>query len=312
MNPRGQKQKEYCAKIYNMKNTFSFFFLLLLLANSGCGQQTGSLVPLKESLQNGNKTNVTKYLDEKKWNDLFPHRYGIGLTDSINHNPDFYSFKAFVTAAKTFPSFVSEGDEIIQKRELAAFLANIAQETSGGWQTAPGGYFKWGLYFLQENNIDRNNFYNDTSKKNYPGVEGEYYYGRGPKQITWNYNYGQFSEAWFGNKDTLLQHPELLSKDPVLSFASAIWFWMTPQFPKPSCHDIMIGKWIPTASDTLKGRMPGFGATVNVINGGVECGSGTSMPKTQYRYEYYQYFCKYFNVSPGENISCANQKPFGQ
>jgi basic endochitinase B len=312
MNPRGQKQKEYCAKIYNMKNTFSFFFLLLLLANSGCGQQTGSLVPLKESLQNGNKTNVTKYLDEKKWNDLFPHRYGIGLTDSINHNPDFYSFKAFVTAAKTFPSFVSEGDEIIQKRELAAFLANIAQETSGGWQTAPGGYFKWGLYFLQENNIDRNNFYNDTSKKNYPGVEGEYYYGRGPKQITWNYNYGQFSEAWFGNKDTLLQHPELLSKDPVLSFASAIWFWMTPQFPKPSCHDIMIGKWIPTANDTLKGRMPGFGATVNVINGGVECGSGTSLTKTQYRYDYYLYFCKYFHVLPGENISCANQKPFGQ
>jgi hypothetical protein len=63
----------------------------------------------------------------------------------------------------------------------------------------------------------------------------------------------------------LLQRPETLSKDPVLSFASAIWFWMTPQFPKPSCHDIMVGEWIPTANDTLKRRMPGFGATANVI-----------------------------------------------
>jgi basic endochitinase B len=304
-------KKEYWAKIYEIKNRFSLFCLLLLLFNSGCGQQTSSFRP-KESLQNSSKTNVTKYLNEKSWDDLFPHRYGLGLKDSINHNPDFYSFKTFVAAAKIFPSFLSEGNETIQKRELAAFLANIAQETSGGWPTAPGGYFKWGLYFLEESGSGHTNTYNDTSKKNYPGINGKYYYGRGPKQLTWNYNYGQFSEAWFGSKDTLLQHPELLSTDPVLSFASAIWFWMTPQFPKPSCHDIMIGKWIPTANDTLKGRMPGFGATVNVINGGLECGSGTSLTKTQYRYDYYLYFCKYFNVPPGENISCANQKPFGQ
>jgi basic endochitinase B len=295
-----------------MKYAILLFYFSLSLVYISRGQATDSLRPLKETLNTNNKTNVTKYLDEKKWNDLFPHRYGIGLTDSISNNRDFYSFKAFVAASKIFPLFVSEGNETIQKRELAAFLANIAQETSGGWEAAPGGYFKWGLYFLQEKNIDKSNFYNDTSKKNYPGVEGKYYYGRGPKQLSWNYNYGQFSQAWFGSVDTLLQHPELLSTDPVLSFASAIWFWMTPQFPKPSCHDIMIGKWIPTANDTLKGRMPGFGATVNVINGGVECGSGTSLSKTQYRYDYYLYFCKYFQVLPGENISCADQKPFGQ
>lgn len=60
--------------------------------------------------------------------------------------------------------------------------------------------------------------------------------------------------------------------------------------------------------------MPVFGATVNVINGGVECGSGATLPKTQYRYEYCKYFCKYFRIPPVENIkniSCANQKPFG-
>ncbi len=165
---------------------------------------------------------------------------------------------------------------------------------------------------MEENNTGLLNTYNDTSKKNYPAFEGVYYYGRGPKQLTWNYNYGQFSEAWYGSKDTLLQHPDLLSKDPLVSFGSALWFWMTPQYPKPSCHDIMIGKWVPTSNDIKNGRLPGFGATVNVINGGIECGSGKDLAKTTYRYQYYQYFCKYFQVSPGNNISCSTQKPFGQ
>lgn len=285
---------------------------LCSLTYLSCGQVTKPIKPLKETINNINEKNVSKYLNEKKWNDLFPRRYGIGLKDSLNNNPDFYSFKTFVRAAKLFPSFVAVGDDSTQKRELAAFLANIAQETSGGWDNALGGYFKWGLYFLEERQDASKNTYNDTSKKNYPGIEGKYYFGRGPKQLTWNYNYGQFSEAWYGSKDTLLDHPEYLSNDPLLSFASAIWFWMTPQFPKPSCHDIMTGKWTPTQDDIQKGRLPGFGATVNVINGGVECGSGTDIPKTKYRYEYYQYFCNYFHVSPGDNITCTFQKPFGQ
>ncbi len=296
-----------------MKSITYLFYCVLLLSYISCGQTTKLPEPLKVILsKNNNTTNVTKYLNEEKWNELFPKRYGVGLKDSINNNPDFYSFKTFVLVAKLFPSFLSEGDESTQKRELAAFLANIAQETSGGWQTAPGGYFKWGLYFLEENNTGGLHTYNDTSKKNYPGVEGKYYYGRGPKQLTWNYNYGQFSEAWYGSKDTLLQNPDILSKDPIESFASALWFWMTPQYPKPSCHDIMIKKWVPTSDDVQKGRLAGFGATVNVINGGIECGTGEDSPKTKYRYQYYQYFCNYFQVSPGDNISCSSQKPFGQ
>lgn len=284
-------------------------FLLLLIINSfACGQSSAPL-PLKEMLNNKNAaTNLTKYLNEKAWDTLFPNR-----NEKHTSPPyDFYSFQSFVTAAKIFPAFLSEGNEFAQKKELAAFLANIAQETSGGWADAPGGYFKWGLYFLKEKQDSTPNAYADTSKKNYPPVPGKYYFGRGPKQLSWNYNYGQFSEAWFGNKDSLLQNPDLLTTDPILSFASAIWFWMTPQRPKPSCHDIMVGKWQPNSLDSAKGRLPGFGATVNVINGGVECGSETISPKTNYRYQYYLYFCNYFHVAPGGNISCSNQKPFGQ
>ncbi len=294
-------------KIIPLLFLYSFLFFL-----KGWAQSPETNYPLENNFQKHNvSTNLTKFLNQKTWNQLFPHRYGTGIKDTINHNPDFYSFKAFAAAASLFPDFLTEGSVQTQKRELCAFLANIAQETSGGWAEAPGGYFKWGLYFLEETPTGRGS-YSDTSKHNYQPVSGQSYYGRGPKQLSWNYNYGQFSEAWFGNKDTLLQHPGLISKDPVLAFASAIWFWMTPQFPKPSCHDIMIKKWAPTKDDILKGRLPGFGATVNVINGGVECGTISEQPKTLYRYKYFQFFCDYFHVPPGENISCKTQKPFGQ
>lgn len=40
----------------------------------------------------------------------------------------------------------------------------------------------------------------------------------------------------------LLNQPELVSSDPVVAFRTALWFWMTPQSPKPSCHDVMQGR----------------------------------------------------------------------
>lgn len=257
--------------------------------------------PIPFSQRNpANAKQLKQFLNTGRWQALFPHRNSL------------YSFEAFVKAAGYFPDFLSEKDPVLRKRELAAFLANIAQETSGGWKEAPGGYFRWGLYYIEEQRDSTMNPYTDFSKKTFPPVDGRSYHGRGPKQISWNYNYGQFSQAWFGTKDSLLNHPELVSGNAVLSFASAIWFWMTPQFPKPSCHDIMTGHWNPTENDKQKGRTPGFGATVNVINGGLECGKGTDQDKTLDRYAYYRYFCRYFRVDPGENVECGNQTPFGQ
>jgi len=46
-----------------------------------------------------------------------------------------------------FSVFMSEGDDIVKRLELAAILANWAQETTGGWDTAPGGYTSWGFMF---------------------------------------------------------------------------------------------------------------------------------------------------------------------
>ncbi len=37
------------------------------------------------------------------------------------------------------------------------------------------------------------------------------YFGRGAKQLSYNYNYGPFSEAMYGDVRTLLDKPELVA-----------------------------------------------------------------------------------------------------
>ncbi len=262
-------------------------------------------------------TNLTKFLNATQWDSLFPNRFHISsLPDSFFigvPKSDFYSFDAFVAAAKLFPLFLGDGNDSTQKRELAAFLASISHETSGGWDDAPGGTFQWGLYYVQEKGFPKNTVtdYADTSKKKWMPVDGKSYHGRGPIQLSWNYNYGQFSEAYFGNKQVLLDDPDRLLKDSVLCFASAIWFWIRDQYPKPSCHDIMAGQFEPTPKDIAGNRLIGFGTVVNVINGGLECGANHS-DRTKYRYGFYNYFCNYLKIDQGPNATCNNQKPFGQ
>ncbi len=60
---------------------------------------------------------------------------------------------------------------------------------------------------------------------------------RGAKQISYNYNYGQFSTFVSGDAASLLQHPQLVSTT-WLALASAVWFFVMPQPPKPSMLDV--------------------------------------------------------------------------
>ena len=107
---------------------------------------------------------------------------------------------------------------------------------------------------------------------------GRSYHGRGPMQLSWNFNYGQASEIIFGDAMVLLLDPNRILRDGVLGWKTAIWFCMTPQAPRPSCHQIMTGTWpqgqvtwTPTQQerDTRQARI-GFGHTIMVINGGYE------------------------------------------
>ncbi|MNW07466.1 Chitinase class I [compost metagenome] len=68
----------------------------------------------------------------------------------------------------------------------------------------------------------------------------------------------------------LLNDPDRIAVEGRLGFTTAILFWLTPQDPKPSAHDIMAGNYVPTSEQLAKGLVPGIGATIMVINGAWE------------------------------------------
>lgn len=123
-----------------------------------------------------------------------------------------------------------------------------------------------------------------------------------------NYNYGPAGEALGID---ILKRPFLVSLDPVLAFKAALWFWNTPREGGiPSIHNVIIGKYKRTRADKAANRQVGFGYTINIINGGIECGKETATPQAANRVKYFQEFCQKLRVSPGRNLDCTNQKSF--
>lgn len=121
-----------------------------------------------------------------------------------------------------------------------------------------------------------------------------------------NYNYGQAGKALGLN---LLKNPDLVATDPIVSFKTAIWFWMTPQGIKPSCHEVIIGKWRPSDADKAARRAPGYGVITNIIDGGYECGHGANSEVAD-RIGFYERYCKMLDINPGKNLDCYFQEPF--
>src|SRR5579883_99089 len=205
-------------------------------------------------------------------------------------NP-LYTYDSLVRAVEYFPKFCNEGSDEHCKREAAAFLANIAHETSG-------------LVYLQEVNKENWPKYCDPNNTAYPCVPGRTYHGRGPIQLSWNFNYGAEGKALGLN---LLNNPDLVISNGVIAFQTALWFWMTPHLPKPSCHDVMSGRWNPTPEQVSKRWAPGFGMIINIINGYIECNKPTP-PQVNSRVEMYQRFTKLLGVSMGNNFYCTRMK----
>lgn len=220
----------------------------------------------------------------------------------------FYTYAAFIEAARAFPAFASQGSSDDRKREVAAFLANISHETTGGWATAPDGPYSWGLCFVREGGtIDPSTLPSYcVASAQYPCAAGKKYFGRGPIQLSYNYNYGQAGAALGID---LLNNPDLVATDPVVSFKTALWFWMTAQSPKPSCHDVMIGQFQPSPQDIAARRTPGFGLTVNIINGGIECNKPTP-PQVTDRVGFYQRYSQLLSVSPGTALYCDTMQSY--
>jgi len=237
---------------------------------------------------------LQKLITKKQFDILFPHK------DTL------YKYESFMEATKKFTAFATEGTELQNKQELMAFFANIAHETTDGWSEAEGGPYVWGLVYKEEQACLKKPcpVYNTGGTSSYKPVSGKDYYGRGPLQLSYAYNYGLAGEEL---QLPLLEFPELVSTNSTVAFEAALWFWMKAQKPKPSCHEVMCGKWTPSAKDIAMKRAPGFGMTINIINGGLECNTKEKVvsDNRKERIGFYKSFCKKMRISPGENCDCS-------
>ncbi|KAJ3693095.1 hypothetical protein LUZ60_012190 [Juncus effusus] len=258
-----------------------------------------SLVESRHNLYQNCNPNLSSIVNETLFNSIFLHR-----NDTACPAKGFYTYSSFIQAAKSFPKFGNTGDLATRKREIAAFFAQISHETTGGWATAPDGPYTWGLCFKEEVKPASNYCDNTTTK--WPCYPGKSYYGRGPIQLSWNFNYGPAGKALGFNG---LKNPDLVSNNSIIAFRTAFWFWMTPQNPKPSCHDVMIGRFRPSAADIAANRAAGFGLVTNIINGGLECGIANNAQELD-RIGYYEKYTQIFGVDEGPNVSCANQQHY--
>ncbi|KAI8536875.1 hypothetical protein RHMOL_Rhmol10G0290300 [Rhododendron molle] len=212
--------------------------------------------------------------------------------DAACQGKGFYTYEAFIAAAKAFGGFGTTGDDATKKREIAAFLAQTSHETTGGWPTAPDGPYAWGYCFVTEQGNPGD--YCVANQQN-PCVAGKN-----------NYNYGPAGRTIGSN---LLANPDLVATDATISFKTALWFWMTPQSPKPSSHDVITGRWTPSAADSAAGRVPGYGVITNIINGGIECGKGSTSQQED-RIGFFKRYSGIMGVGTGNNLDCNNQRPF--
>ena len=133
------------------------------------------------------------------------------------------------------------------------------------------------------------------------------YFGRGPKQLSYNYNYGPYSYIIYGDVNPLLQNPAKVTEG-WLAFASAVYFFMQPRPPKPSMFELIYGYWtapsVNSATDVnSKEPGPSFGASIMIINGGIECGGSKATAQAANRVKYYTGFMDYFGLDPEMGIS---------
>ncbi|KAM3298313.1 hypothetical protein ACQJBY_039995 [Aegilops geniculata] len=255
---------------------------------SGCGSTPVTPYPFG---------GVSSIVSRSLFNQILLHR-----NDPACQAKGFYTYDAFIAAATAFPGFGTTGSIATRKREIAAFLAQTSHETTGGWPTAPNGPYTWGYCYKHE----RTTSSYCTPSEQWPCAPGRRYYGRGPIQLTHNYNYGQAGRAIGAD---LLGNPNLVAVNPTVSFETALWFWMTEQPPKPSCHAVITGQWNPSATDRAAGRVPGFGVITNIINGGIECFHGYD-ERVQDRIGFYKRYCNIFGIGYGDNLDCYKQRPF--
>ncbi|MEO3978584.1 glycoside hydrolase family 19 protein [Streptomyces sp. CAU 1734] len=211
----------------------------------------------------GNPNPNSFVVSEAQFNEMFPRR-----------NP-FYTYKGLTDAMKAFPKFAHTGTDTMRKQEAAAFLANVAHETGG-------------LYYIKEINEANYPHYCDTTQSYGCPAGVAKYYGRGPIQLSWNFNYKAAGD-WLGID--LLNYPDKVETDPAVAMMTGLWYWNTQDGPGPvTGHDAMVSG-------------AGFGQSIRSINGALECNGGNPA-QVQSRINRYTNFTRILGVPTGANLSC--------
>ncbi|MET8761470.1 glycoside hydrolase family 19 protein [Lentzea sp. NPDC004782] len=200
-------------------------------------------------------------VSETQFNQMFPNRNG------------FYSYSGLVAAMSAFPAFATTGSDTVKKQEAAAFLANVSHETGG-------------LVYVRE--IDQSGDYCDETRSYGCPAGDRNYYGRGPIQLSWNFNY------YAAGRDLgldLLRNPDWVATDSAISWKTGLWYWMTQTGPgSMTGHNAMVNG-------------SGFGQTIRSINGSLEC-DGRNPAQVQSRVSSYQQFTGILGVPAGANLYC--------
>lgn len=211
----------------------------------------------------GNPNPNSFVVSEAQFDQMFPRR-----------NP-FYTYKGLTDAMKAFPKFAHTGTDTMRKQEAAAFLANISHETGG-------------LYYIKEVNEANYPHYCDRTMPYGCPAGQSAYYGRGPIQLSWNFNYKTAGD-WLGID--LLNDPWQVEENPAIAMMTGLWYWNTQDGPGPvTGHDAMVSG-------------AGFAQTIRSINGLLECDGGNPR-QVESRVNRYKQFTQILGVPTGANLYC--------
>ncbi|HEY4458932.1 MAG TPA: glycoside hydrolase family 19 protein [Pseudonocardiaceae bacterium] len=199
-------------------------------------------------------------VSEAQFDQMFPNRNS------------FYTYSGLTAAMSAYPGFATTGSDTVQKQEAAAFLANVGHETGG-------------LVYINE--IDQSGNYCASESYGCPAGSNQYF-GRGPLQISWNFNYYAAGNALGID---LLDNPNLVSTDAATSWKTALWYWDTQSGPGTmTAHNAMVNS-------------AGFGQTIWAINGSIECNGGNT-GEMQDRVNLYEQYTQILGVPAGNNLTC--------
>jgi hypothetical protein len=271
--------------------------------------------------------NIIKLAD---WNRLFPYTN----KETAEGSPEgigIYSYANFLKAVGAFPAYcgdyknhpnpklnnTSDADGIC-RRLLATSFAHFNKETSANAANWSQPLEKQGLYWVREVGCLQSRCSGYTmGADSFPAElqAGQYYYGRGAKQLSHPINYATLSIVLYGDASVLLLNPDLVATT-WLALGSAVYFAVIPISSKPSMIEIVDGNYVPNAVDLSKNFRNGFGLTTHIINGGIECMNGRSpidyssgLSFAEVRAKYYKYFCEtlgaYYDAA---TVDCSNMR----